>query len=335
MKTQKKATGSILALAVVTAAMLFTVGSATAQPVDDFENSTVTVQVGNQIAVDISPATLSYTGILPGSQQFVTNNAEGFDAIEVENIGSQNITHVWLNASTPSSNPFGTGASTNYNAGNFIQIKPNGDIPGVSTDSNFTFVNRKEFNESNSLSYIFTEPNEDWRYGRFRTGDQEFFWAVNTTSGGACETTGTDNFRVGLTAHNESATGSNDFRTGSGEYTQYDLTAGSNVDGYATNVWINSSVQQTNRLYDVVVDCNAPGSGGTWAMRSRFNVNPAGEDLSAAGGAATYVLDGTSQPSDELQPGEHFQMNMSIQVPLGVAQGQVSNGFLRVLVNNN
>lgn len=342
MKTQKKATASILAFTVVMAAMLFSIGSATAQVTsDDTENSTINITIASQVAVDISPATLNYDGVLPGTQRFVTDAAgsdEAYGAIEVENIGSENITHVWLNASVPTSNPFGTGAASNYDAGNFIQIKPNGDIGGVASDSNFTFVNRKEFNESNSLSYIFTPTDEDWRYGRFRMGDQEFFWAVNTTSSGECDTADTDDLRVGNKAHNESATGSNDFRDSSSEYTVYDLSAGTNVDAYTTNVWLNSSTQQTDRLYDVVVNCDATvgnGGTGTWAMRSKFNVNPAGEDLTDDAGSAAYVLDGTSQPSDELQPGEHFQMNTSIQVPLGVAVGNVNAGFLRVLVNNN
>jgi len=299
----------------------------------DSDNSTITVSIAEKVAIDISPTQLNYDGVNPGGFQStadVDGSNEQYTSVEIENIGSNNITHVWMNASSPSTVPFGSGISSTYDAGNFIQIRSEGqaDTP---TDDEHLFVNRKEFNESSELSYIFTEPSEDWRYGRFRVGEQEVFWAANTTAtGSACTTTGGD-FRVGNVAHNRTNTGSNDFRDGSGEYTSYDLQS-EEVHEVATQVWVNTS--ETDKIYDVVVNCD---TSETWTARTKYNVEPFGNDLTTiaeASRASSYLINSAAGNLAALQPGEHFELNTAIRVPLGVAQGELSSGVLRVLVDN-
>jgi len=82
---------ALFALAI----LLGMTGSVTAINSDDSDNSTVTVNVATKIAVDISPAELNFTGIEPGQTQ--TQDENGLTAIEIENIGSENVSQVWLN----------------------------------------------------------------------------------------------------------------------------------------------------------------------------------------------------------------------------------------------
>lgn len=325
MKTNKST--ALLGVLVLVLGMTF---SGSAQATD---NSTVTVNVGTQTAIDISPSALNFGTIEPGTE--VNETTSGFTHFEVENIGSNNITNVWANTSTPTTDPFGTGFASNYDVGNFIQIQPDNEIAGVASDNSFTYVNRKEYNESNDLSYITTPEgtNQEWRYGRFRVGEQEFFWAVNTTTTGACETgdTDSDDLRVGVQPHNQTATGSVDFTTAS-EYDSYDLASGTTVEGVASSVTLSSATLDADRTYDVVANCGAE----TYTYRSKFNPDVAGEDLTATGGAAQYLLSGTAGSAEAFQPGEHFEVNVSVRLPQGVAATGTSetiDGLLRIFGN--
>lgn len=294
------------------------------------DNSTVTVQIAEKTAIDISPSTLNYDGVKPGSVQ-VNTSGEQFDSVEIENIGSTNISHVWFNASVPDSNPFGTGVADNYDAGNFIQIKPTGDLAEKSYSA-FTFVNRKEFATSNIPEYIFREDNT-WEIGRFRVADQEYFWAAKQqSSDGTTCATGSNTFRVGNLAHNKTATGSNDFRTSAGEFSTYSLSDG--TDGNASDVVAASSVNISSADYRVEVVCQ-PGNGEEVAVtRSRYNPELAEDEVSSiVGNGGQFVLNQSVSSSSALQPGEHFNVDTRVSVPQGVAQGEVNNGFLRVLVN--
>lgn len=308
----------------------------TALTSDDSENSTVQVQVASLTAIDVTPSLLDYNSINPGERDEV-DDAEGFTGVEVENIGSVNITQVWANATVPQDRPFGSGFATEYDAGNFIQINATGEGQAgvVGPDDYYSFVNRREYNESNDLNYIFTPPSpEEWRYGRFRAGDQEFFWAVNTSiSGSGCDADAdSDDFRVGTAAHNETKTGSNDFTDGSGEYYSRALTDVPGLESserLATDVWLNVP-GQSNRTYDVVVNCGSQ----TYTTRTRYNVQMDGAtDLALDGATARHLVNATAGGAGELQPGDHFSIDMAVSVPLGVANGDVSDGLFRILVN--
>lgn len=308
-------------------------GTASAQVTsEDTDNSTVTVDVASKVAVDISPSDISYGAIDPGSAVLESNSSSvggPVGAVEIENIGSENITQVWLNTTTPDDNPFGTGLAQEYDAGNFIEVKPEGEADTTSA-SEFRYVNRKDFNETGDLSYVFTpEDGGEWEYGRFRVGSQEYFWAVNTSeSTGACETTGSNDFLVGQNAHNKTNTGSTDFTNSSGDITEYGLTGTGAGDAEA----LATGVEVGDRNYDVLVECGDP----TYTVRSSYNVNALGaSDLASDGSAVSHILNATeaSDASEELQPGEYFGVNTSIRVPQGVPSNAGITGQLRVLVN--
>lgn len=328
----KKAFSVLGLLAIITGMTV----SAAAQfsPSDNAsDNSTVNVQVESQVAVDISPDQLNYnndSGIIPGESERFT--AEGFGSVEIENIGSANISSVWLNASQPDDNPFGTGVSTQYDAGNFVMVNSTDEITGQApVDSGFTYVNRKEFNESNDLSYIST-PNETWRVGRFKSGDQEHFWAVAADTNGNCDSDATDPFRVGQEAHNVTTTGSVDFV--SGNYDTYTL---SSVTGADSNQYVASEVNitlpsGTTRNYDVVVNCGDP----FYVSRTQYNAQLEGlTNLVNDGTETEFILNGSTAGGEaRLQPGEHFEVETQVEIPQGVASGSVTPGRLRVIVDS-
>jgi hypothetical protein len=313
-------------------------GTASAQVTSEgTDNSTVTVDVASKVAIDISPSDISYSNIDPGSAALQSDGSDvgaAVGAVEIENIGSENITQVWLNTSVPNDNPFGTGLEQEYDAGNFIEVKPEGEA-GTASDTNFRYINRKEFNETGDLSYVFTPDDAGtWKYGRFKVGSQEFFWTVNTTGpAGTCVTNdGGDDFRVGQNAHNQTHTGSTDFADGS--YTTHSLVTGGSgdADALAAGVTIDPPGMDS-RSYDVLVNCGDP----TYTVRSSYNVNALGApDLVNDGSAVEHILNATeaADPNAELQPGEHFGLNTSIRVPQGVPSGNNGiTGQLRVFVN--
>ena len=324
---------------VIAALTLGMVSSAAADVSDDAEgNATVTVQVATKIAVDVTPEQLEYGSFDPGeSKAFATNGpSPGYGSIEIENIGSENISQVWLNASVPTERPFGTGTAASYDAGNFIKVKPD-DSTAQRTDSYFTFVNRKEWNESSPLRYVFTPDGEDWDYGRFRAGENEFFWAVEKTGTPPNCAENADSFRLGNDAHNESFTGSTDFTTAS-DYSGKQPTQVGTTDKYVvTDVTPDIPGQATEPSYDVVLECDN-ANGETTATFTRYNVKADGvNDLVEQGGITQHLINSSATNTDAmLQPGENVAVNTSVQVPQGVVSntGSGYSGTLRVFVNS-
>lgn len=324
---------------VIAALTLGMVSTASADVADDAEdNATVTVQVTSKIAVDVTPEQLDYGSLEPGASQTFANNGpeSGYSSIEIENIGSENISQVWLNSTVPSERPFGSGVTSAYDAGNFIKAKSD-DSTAQEQVSYSTYINRKEWNESSPLRYVFTPDSSLWDYGRFRNGQNEFFWAVKRDGAGACDTAA-DSFRLGNSAHNESFTGSTDF-TSSGDWTGF---TPSQVD--TSNKYVVTGVQPdipgvaTDPQYDVVLECDN-ANGETTATFTRYNVKADGvNDLTEEGGQALHLINATQAANTDqmLQPGENVAANTSVQVPQGVVSntGSGYSGTLRVFVNS-
>lgn len=281
------------------------ISQASAQVSNDTE-APIDVQISEKTAIDISPESLDFGSIVPG--QNISVDTSGWSAVEVENVGSSNITSVYFNTSVPSSNPFGTGVASNYDVGNWIQIRPQEtNMEGIPNSDTAYFVNRVDFNESNDLSYVNVPDNFD--YGRFRVADEEYFWAVNST-GGVAAGCG-DELRVGQTPHTRQQTGTVDL-VNNGVSTS--LSAGPNG-----NYAVAPSVNVGGKTYDVLVECQG---ASTSTVRTRYNPEPLGVDISGAGGVAVSLLNASEQ---DMYPGEHFTTNVSLSIPRGVA---ASNGAL-------
>lgn len=351
----KKALITLVALLAVT-------GMASAQTdisANSTESATVDVTVVSQVAVDIQPASLSYAGAQVGEVNTTSDN--GFTAIDVENTGSEYINKIWASASTPESlngDPFGSGSASNYDAGNFMMLRPNNQSSLVEGDTdNFHYVNRVEYlwNTTSSNSDIpsfiqlddagtpydgtldgfgATDDTADHAYvGRFRAGNEDYYFAVEAgTSGGL--STGNE-FVVATDATDDGNLGTVDFTHGnSGNFNTFSLQAPStNDDGeswFHLDDNINLSVDNSDsnfRKYDVIVSGGGDNDPAK-AIRTRYDVTESGYgSLRSDGYVTNYLLYGT-QESGMLAPGDAVTYETAIEIPRGVKQGSVDQGTL-------
>jgi len=356
--------------AALLGAVALLVGLVPSAAAQDSDNTTVTVNVNPTTALDINPTSLSFTGVQPKS--FEAGSDNGFPGVEIENSGSKNISEVSLNTTNNADNPFGTGLQGEYNAGNLLQARPEQGLPettsidasptGNSDQSGYHYVSRIDFNETRELSYIKTPQTEGelgspdfvWRYGRFRSGNESFFWAIRgtTASGGdsnICD--GADNaglLRVGTLSHTDERKGTTDFTDSNIENfvnVSVSESGGSTPYGRANQVELNTSTGNTT--YDVLSYCDDTGTvdsngadGQTYLTRTRFDLNPFDttnlpntEGLTVSGDTALQkVTDApTNNEAQQLQPGEHYTLFMGVEAGRGIAAGQLQQGTLQLI----
>lgn len=255
----------------------------------------ITVTVAQKTLIDVTPTSLTWSNVDPGTEAGADDDAYG--AVQIENIGSTNISAVWFNNTYPASRPFGTGDNASYDAGNFVVIQRR-------TTGDYMFPNRLEFNASSEIIYISTETG--WYYGRFRNASHEYFWAVDATS----ECNDSQTFRIGLTEHNQTQTGSVDFTNGGSgtRYNQYTLATAANNNewGYAA---INVSSSDWQMCVAVKNTCDQ-------AFFYRWNTDAPG------GTECAYAQNFTSST---LTPGEWVLANITVRVPYGVHYGNTGS----------
>ncbi|MBN2095766.1 MAG: hypothetical protein JW727_07000 [Candidatus Aenigmarchaeota archaeon] len=299
-------------LLIASAASLLAIPAIAAENVSDTIN--ITVQVGSKTIVVIDPDTLSWTGA-----QAVDPGREGVSKeIQIENMGSTNITHLWANTTYETAPPFGTGVAANYNAGNFVALsKTNG------TSDYYYFVNRVEYNETHPDIYL-TLPASWEGYGRFRDGGKEYFWAVvpNTNC-----TDGT--FYIGKEPHNETQSGTVDISAcdatlndSSGGQACRSGTLTPNAEGtwgYALQVYVGSNAEYHNYSVSVNADCNT-------TMFSHWNKDAPGG--TAAGSHIDYLS------STTLYPGAAAIMYAKVKVAYGTAAGNIAQGQLTIIAES-
>ncbi len=358
-------TGSLSLAAILTVAVLMFSSTAVAQ--DATENSTVNVTVTSEIAIDVHPENLNFPSASVGSQ--VTTSDRGFTAIEVENIGSEYIDKIWLNATKPSDDPFGTGIPDNYDAANFLQVRPNNQSGLLTGDSDdFHYVNRVEFGSTTDYpSYIdvdgqFNSANpDDVIVGRLRLADEEYFYAIPVGSDGTCDGTSTDFdggsgiIRIGNTSHTSDRLGTVDFDDtadvqSSIDWTEYSINELSSSDYGITgagpdtpngvNLWKDKgTASEVNRTYDLLTICDTSKSAASTphVVRTRYNPEAGGaDDLTTANSqAAQYILNAGVTTSNMLTPGDGVTIDTAVEVPQGVSEGDVSQGTVTVLVTAN
>ena len=115
-----KNTNRLLALGYTAIILVFITQSVLAQTINRTDTLDIHVHVANMTMVDINPANLTWENITPGVESNSTYAAGHKEAIQIENIGSTNITYIWFNVSHPPGMPFGTGVIANYDPGNFL-----------------------------------------------------------------------------------------------------------------------------------------------------------------------------------------------------------------------
>ena len=272
-------------------------------------NISVYVTVSEITMVSITPTILNWTGVSPGSEGVAT-------AVEVEDIGSTNITKVWFSNSYPASLPYGSQNVYLHDAGNFLVIKKN------QSGQLWYHPELVEYNESQLIYLVL--PAAVKSHGRFRDAQSEYFWALANDSAGNC-TNGT--FYIGVVPHNSTQTGSVDLtacalsltQTGltgcrSGQLTKYNTSYGyadvmvGRDDGGATQAGLNYSMM-------VSQDC------------TQVNFYHWDQDMPPASSTVNdeYFANST------IYPGGNIIANINVRVPYGVPSG-TKTGSLTVLV---
>lgn len=346
-------------LALLTAAVLMA-GTATAQVTEnDSEDSSVDVSVSSTIAVDVKPEAFSFSNAEVGATN--SSSDDGFNAIEIENTGSEYINRIWLNTSVPSADPFGTGSAANYDAANFLRVQPGDDLNGNSQPD--LFVNRREYHWTNNASaitgpstfdrdtpeFITAPATEDYttegtstaydyvEIGAFRNNNERIYYAI--PHNGQCDGAGDAVLRVANQSTTSTELGGVDFTDDGDAFVEYTINQLSGSDygvsgaGNSPNgVTLNWS--DTDRTYDVLTNCDGD-YGQSNTVRTRYNINALGaDDVTTDGQASQFLLKETdsSNTGNMLAPGDLKTVFTGISVPEGVAQGSVGTGTLRVLV---
>ncbi|MCD6557889.1 MAG: hypothetical protein J7K31_02540 [Candidatus Aenigmarchaeota archaeon] len=265
----------------------------------------ITVTVGTVTQIDFTPDSLSWSNLNPGE---IGSEKDLF----IENIGSTNITYLWLNTTHPTSRPFGSGLTSSYDAGNFVVLKRETNASWA-----YFYVNRHEWNESSTLP--FASFDSGWKYGRFRTANfstgsyHEFIWTVNPGANGLCNDTDANaakgDVRIAKTPHNSSSTGTTDFTSTGSDYTYYNM---SNAGGNYTD-WGLAEVTIEGYKY-----CMAIASTCDHAIFYKYNLDVPGEE-----GGCSYqdlLADGTTK----FNPGDTMVLNVRVVVPYGTPHGSIT-----------
>lgn len=325
--------------------LAFTLGmvaTTTAVTSDTNSDNEVTANVTSTIAMDVKPESLDYPDLTVG--QLEQQSDRGFSGVEITNTGSEYIDQVWLGTSYPDTNPFGTGIPGDYNAGNFMAVKPDNDtsLNIFGNDSVYHYVNRKDFADSNVPTTINT-PDDDTQVGgvskkndyvgQARFGDQWIYWYIPTGTEDTCNGGSTEIF-IGTSPSDQSEMGSYDF-TDSSQYESYDIAAtGSSRYGITnSSVTFNLENGESDQSYDVLTACNGNGDvQNPHIVMNKYNVGfNETTDLVSEGVETTYLLDvSSSRPEDMLQPDQSFTVETAMNVPRGVSAGEVGAGSLTV-----
>jgi hypothetical protein len=305
---------------------------------NETEEGDVTIDVSSTIAVDVQPANLDYSNAEVGNRN--TSSDRGFGAIEIENTGSEYVNRIWLNTSTPSTDPFGSGLPGDYDAGNFLEVRPQDTPNGDSTD--WHYVNRKEFlaegGTSAEPSFIqvddFVADGENYEVGSIRRGNESIYFAIDKDNDATCNLD--EPVRVGNVSSTDNRLGTVDFgdstEFGWTEYTLGDLA---NSDYGAVGVELNWTYTNSgnDNQYDLITRCD-PASGESHVFFNRYNINTAtAEDLATSTETSyTQFLLNTDDATNMLAPGELATVETAINIPEGVAAGSADPGALRVLI---
>ncbi len=274
---------------------------------------TISVNVSQLTLVDINPANLTWgagsTTLNPGSVGTSAEEQNGYEQIWIENIGSTNITSIWFNNSYESSLPFGTGDTAKYDPANMVTIS-NGTSP-------YQFVNRVEYNESDTM--YLTMPANWEGFGRLRNATQEWFWALVPGAANDCSAVGSQIF-ISSSPKTQSSTGDTDLTDGA-----------TTLNSVGTEGIVNVTIGGEH--YCVVVPQNCG-----YVKFVKWNADEIGKHSSCNNDPylnGGYLINGTA---NALVPGAVTSAYVHVHVPYGVPYGVLGTGQTRqltVLVSNS
>ncbi len=316
----KIAFGFAVVLALVLGFVFKVDDVAKAYTVNATGDAQINVQINNKTIVDITPQAMDWGANDPGTivkQYTEPTNGLTLTQIQIENMGSTDITYIWANVTQPTTNPFGTGNLNNYDPGNWIQLKPS-DNPNV----NMSFVDRVEFNSS--VDYIYLNKAPNWvSFGKIRDAYNEYFWNINATvttdPQAYCNgSIGTDaDLVIGRTPHNTTWTGTIDLVNG-------DVAWNNIVSTGDPNWGIVDGIKVGNNTYCVAVywDCS-------YMRVYRWNADAPGAASCTAFGTDGLTLNGGTP----IYPGGSLIADVELHIPYGVPDGTLPTGTLTVVAS--
>jgi|GEM_PF-1700384 len=173
-----------------------------AQSVNAVSNDTVTVNINISSvgAIIVSPNWLSWTAGNLGSMNPGSDSLVSF--LIIKNVGSVNVSNVFMNASTvsdESSNPLQTANASSFSAAGLVMVKN-------ATDASYSHAGRIEWN----LSTILTNESvgdlsgiTKFSHGWYRNASgNEYLWTLKSGTGGNCSGLGTT-FGIKLNPENQ------------------------------------------------------------------------------------------------------------------------------------
>jgi hypothetical protein len=335
---------------------------------DNFRNGSadVEVRVTSQVAVDITPETLDYPFVDLGEQELISN--ESHRSVTVRNTGSEPIDRVWVNASTPSNDPFGDGAGT-FEAGNFFQINiSESTVNRFSSQtpdpaSSYHYVNRAEymFQDEDEVPSFIVAPNgtgevtiggsgggtgtapSELEIGALRVGGQEYYFTVLEDPSGGCTGAGSAEIRIANTPFTSSQEGTIDFTDDGPDQQPIDYTvhtiseveAGNGI-GVVNPTNSDSRVDLGSREYSLLTSCDTTVADDREnILRTRYNPTASDfDDLAENGGGAQFIFS-SSTKANSIQPSQFITLDTGVEVPRGVDQGSMETGTFRLYVTSD
>jgi len=308
--------------------VIFFLGGSYAQnTINSTSSLQITVNVSQKTIISIYPSSLSWTG----SDSVEPGETGVNKQVLIENLGSTNISYIWFNTTYPKNDPFGTGHAANYDPGNFVKISRQGL-------DKYYHANRIDYNSSYTIIYLsFPAPsNHAWWYGKFRDGGREYFWGVDKVAvlatGANCSVDGTI-FRIGVNWHNETEEGSVDLSGGCDDFNATNPvtecrsgTLQASSEEWQGQEWSFAHILAGNNTFyqNYTVAVNEYCNTTYWGV---WNVDGPGGGPGVDDNADQYFAD----DANPLYPGGGLVADVVINVPYGVAWGQVSTGTLTVI----
>lgn len=257
-----------------------------------------------------------------------------------------------------------SGDDLGFDTGNFLRVDNlDSENDLLQGSDNPRYVSRKEYVERTIPPYLdlggYEEPGDDASsiegsgdsdnvafVGRIRNGGDEFFWAItaddgdlSTESEDLCDGSATEsNFVIAndaITASDDSI----DFTEGSSDVSVETIEEISGQD----NIGVVNSVDIDGETYDIFTRCQADNdevviegndqteADGSFVQRNRYDMDPEvlqdGIATSEFTSAADFILETTNEGA-MFAPGQITTIGVSVEVPTGVAMGQINDGQL-------
>lgn len=228
-------------LAVGTLVVALTIGFA-ATATAESEDTDVEVTVSSDVAIDVQPSQLNYSdGVNPG--EFDRESDEGYQQLEIRNIGSESLNEIYAEVTNNADNPFGTDEDLDHNTGNFVQLWTEAAVDGDYGDLSVTdistphYVTRVEHNVDPIPTYLDIDDsgnvnidgvdvsNDEQSVGRFRVGDVEYYFVTYSQ-----DTVDEVGIMIGQTPHTPTSLGTTDFTEDSEDVIEEQFGSGDNVD---------------------------------------------------------------------------------------------------------